>query len=458
MTRRWIFACALAAIASHACSPEPREGIEGVGDLGDGGADAAQADADGRDREPSAFGVVSGDYTVSSIALLAPDGALLDADFIDSGSATAGLVTALSGDVVLATNSGERGVMTLLDRYRSNVITRVDVANGVVLGQVKTQAENDGADENGYSSNPQDYVQIDAGTAWVSRYEPNLTAAADDLDKGLDLLRIDPRAFERGDERVDFGVFNGKGERTNGDSGETERVTVYARPARIVRLGDHLVVGLESLSQTFDAAGKGMVALVDLSSKKVAKLELPGLQSCGQVVPVPDDRTRAAVACTGVYFGDAPTTAGLAMLHLEGGALSIEHIWRAADDEGAAVTRYGLVALSATEVVAVAAGQSEVKRGGKVVSESSHDKAYVVDLETGEQTELCEAGGQYVLGDGAFNPRRNLLLLPDATVDGEGKPLAGVRRFERGDDGSFSELELLDIDPILPPREIKPIQ
>jgi len=436
-------ACAVALVAV-ACTPKQPAAIRGVGELGDRDGGRPRSDAGlALDPEPLGYGVVASDYTVSSISLLDADGLLLQRDFVNSGSAPAGLVTALSGDVVLPTRSGDPGVLTLIDRFRSDVITRIDIARGVVLGQLKMQAPNTGDDARSYSSNPQDYVQLDQHTAWVSRFEPKLGATRADPDRGLDLLRIDPSELTRSAERIDFSGLNGVAKRTNPDTGEQQEVEVYARPSRIVRLWSHyLAVGVASFSSTFDAAGDGMVALVDLDDRSVQALPLPGLQSCASVVPVPDDDTRVAVACTGFYRALARDSAGLATLVLREGKLEVERIWRAKEHPDAAATAYGLVALSAREVVAMAAGQAEVTdRDGDITQSATNDKLYRIDLESGEQTEVFEAEGRYVIGDGSYNPRAALLLVPDASVDGRARPTAGVRRFVRKDDGTLDPLE-----------------
>lgn len=436
-----------------ACSPDPQAPIEGIG-----ARDAAADARPGLDPEPFAYAVVAADYTVSTIALLEPDGTLLKRDFVNSGSARAGLVTALSGDVILPTRSGDRGVLVLIDRFRTDVITRIDLASGDVLGQVKTQAPNRQKDASGYSSNPQDYVYLDAGSAWVSRFEPNLAASRNDADRGLDLLALDPTRFELKAERIDFHRFDATAERTNPDSGATETVQVFARPGKLVRLGDKLVVGITRMSAGFDAVGEGMVALVDLETRAIEGLPLPGLANCTQVVPVPDDDTRVAVGCTGFYRRVTRDEAGIAMLRLEDGELTVERLWRAKDDPALAEATSCLVALDAEQVIAVETGASESDDDdGKPAGAATRDRLYQLDLAAGEQTLIFEAEGRFVIGSAAYDPRRRILLVPDASTDARARPTAGVRRFERGETGAFEALDVIAIDPILPPRQVRAI-
>src|SRR4029078_9182961 len=93
--------------------------------------------------------------------------------------------------------------------------------------------------------------------------------------------------------------------------GKTRRVPALARPSKLVRLGDFVVVGLSRLSAGFDAIGPGMVAFVDLGKRSVRGVAIEGLSNCSQVVPVPDDATRVAVACAGFLHADPRPGSGL---------------------------------------------------------------------------------------------------------------------------------------------------
>lgn len=429
--------------SASACTPEMNDAIEGLGDF-DAGANELDASVT---RSPRGYAVTSGDYTVISIALLKPDGTLRTRELLHSGSATTGLVTGLSGDIAIPSNESDPGVLTILDRFRTDVITRLDLATGTVLGQVKTQAPN-AETHDSYSSNPQDYLYIDDATAWVSRYEPNIDAPSDSPDRGTDLLRIDPTQFTRPGERIGFSEWNTQVERAIRGSDETESVTAYARPGAMVLRGGYAVVGIDRFSLAFDAVDQGAVALVDLERQRVVQmLELPGLQACSDLSAVPDDETRVAVACSGFVPRNQRAGSGLVMLVLENDALAIEHIWRASEDPESALTIYGVCALSATEVLVTAPGAVEESQ--------PHDVLYRVDLESGEQHAVLEAGGAFVLGSAAFDPRTQLVLVPDATTDNEGRPSAGVHRFERRDDGEIEELGVTAIDDVLPSRQIR---
>lgn len=408
--------------------------------------------------EPVGFAVVSGDRTVTSISLLGPTGALLAPDFVHSGSATAGLVTALSGDVIVPTRSGDPATLTLIDRFRTDVVTRIDPRTGAVLGQVKTQASNDDeSDEASFSSNPQDYIHWGERDAWVTRFQPNVGVEPGHPDRGLDLLHIDPASFERG-ERISFWPLNSAAERQNPDTLETESVTSYARPSAMVRLGNRLVVGIASLSLSFDAAGPGLVAWVDPEARSAEGFELPRLQNCGSVAPVAGDSSRVVVACEGFFRGVPRDTAGLAILRRQDDELSIEHLWHAADHPEAALSVSSVVSLGGSEVAAVALGQSPVTdESGNETRAGSSDRLYRLDIATSEQEAVFAAEGQFVIGPGAFNTETGLLMVPDASSDDDGRPTAGVRLLQWQPDGILEPIEVLALDPILPPRLVRPL-
>ncbi|MDH5674279.1 MAG: hypothetical protein OEZ06_19150 [Myxococcales bacterium] len=447
-------AALLLAVLSGAagCDPDEPPPLEALGQS-DGGLTGPE-----NTNGPALFGVVSTDRSVTSISILRADGSVLARDFIHSGSATTGLVTALSGDVVLPTRSGEPGVLTLIDRFRTDVITRIDLDDGEVLGQVKTQQPQQAGDT-AYSSNPQDWVQLDAERAFVSRFGPNPRVAPDDLDRGSDLLELDPSTLERSGRRIDFGRLDTEGERENADTGERESVPVYARPSRIVRLPapeqDWLVVGLARLSEGYDAVGPGAVALVNLETQELSPVDLEGLENCGFVATVPDGSARVVVACSGFFRGELRDGAGVALLSITAGEAEIESLWRANSDPDGPVIGASVLPLGGSVVLGVELGSGEVlDDGGAVLEPARNDKLYRLDLSGGAPELIFEAQGRYVLGEGALSYTEGLIFWPDGSSDDNGKPTAGLRIFELGEDFELSEREVLELDPQLAPRQV----
>ena len=441
----WL-ACAWLARALLACEQAPVDPIEPVAGFGD-----ADAGADAGPGDVLAYAVMSSDRTVTSIGLLKPDGSLLRPELVHSGSARAALATALSGDVMLPTQSGDRRVLTLLDSYRTDVITRIDVEHGQVLGQVRTQDPDEKAAA--WSSTPHDFVMIEPGLAWVSRFNPNASVPDDDENAGSDLIAIDPSTLVRLGRRISLRALDTTAERVNPDTGERQQVRVYARPSHIVRIDRWLVVGLARENLTFDAVGAGAVALIDLDSERASAHELPGLTNCTELAPVVDDEASVLVACRGLLrTGTLREQSGLARLSLRDGTLHTEWLWRASEHPGAALAVHGLVSLGDDRAVAAAAGQSELAAGRE-----ERDQLYLVDLTDGAQTPLLQADGNWVLGQGRYDARTRTLLVPDASVDRDERPTAGVHRFEVRSGELPRHRDVVQLHATLPPWQIAPL-
>jgi hypothetical protein len=434
----------------------------------DGGASApALPDAGVGAMLPSAprtgpqFAVLSSDYSATSVSLLDVRGEVVADDYINSGAVRAGLVSALSGDVALPTRSGEQGVLVLLDRFRADVITRIRLADAQILGQVKTHTPPTQATSNAYSSNPHDYVRIDDTTAWVTRQNPNLDPSVPEIDRGTDLLRIDPSTMQRTGERIDLSVFNTKGTRVNPDTRLAEEVDVFARPSRMVRIGDTLVVALARMSFDFSAKGSGMVALVDLKTRAVRSLELPGLAFCSDVSAVPAQPDAVVVGCTAFQREDPRLTAGIAMLRVVQGDAQLLHIWRASEHPSDPVASNNVLALGGSLVGAVAFGASaQPAMGALPATQAAPDRFMILDLASGALVkELFRVDGAFNMGPGIFDGESGLLLLPDASVDADKKPTAGIRRFRFTAPSTFEELPTVKVASQLnmPVRAISPL-
>lgn len=414
-----------AVVALAGCDPED-DGIKGV-------------------TAPTGFAVTHSDYDAAgAIALLGPDGALEQERFIHSGTVFEGLGSALSSDVVLPTVSGPDGVLTYLERFGTNMVTRIDIAAGEVLGQTLT----DESDTDGYDSNPYDVSFVDDTHAWVTRYAPNTEVAASDENAGNDLVLFDLESAEIS-ERISFDAMNDTGTVVNMDTQVETEVVVYARPGRMVSVGDHAVVALERIDLTFKAYGTGMVAIVDLDAKTATSLELEGLKNCGGLSPVADDATRVIVTCVGEYFpADQRDAAGIAIVHVANGTASVEHTWIAAEHPDDALVVAGTVSLGGTRAAVVAAGDFA----------TVNDQVYVLDVESGELEMIADSEGSFVLGSGAYNAADKVLLLPDASSDAEGVVTGGLRRFQWDDAGEVTELDIVETDSDLPPRTVAALQ
>jgi hypothetical protein len=384
------------------------------------------------------YAVVSSDYSSSSIAMLDEDFEVIDESWLNSGTTYPGLVATLSGDVVLPNRQAGDETFAVIDRLFTDVVTRFFVPSGNLNGQARTHGE---VGDTGFSSNPQDFIFVDADSAWVPRYNSNFNPAAPPENQGNDLFEINPTDMSATGARIDLSSLDTTATVMTED-GPIE-VDVFARPSRGVLVGSRIVVGLDRISGSFDAAGDGMVAIVDLEDESVQGLELAGLKSCGNAVPVPGAPSKVVVACVGFAqpYGDEPqvrASSGIALLDVADAEVTIERLWRLADHPASAIAVNSVIAIDAERVVGVANPDSK----------RTLDALYETDLTTGVQELVHESSGSFVVGLPAYDPDSEMLYLPDAAQD-------AVVEFA-SDDGSFVETGSTSIAPGLglPPTKV----
>lgn len=375
------------------------------------------------------YAFVASDYATSAIGLLDEHGELLHEAWLDSGTVPPGLVTPLSGDVVLGSSPLAPCVIAVIDRYRTDAITFLDVcAPEPLLGQLTVGAGR---------SNPRDVVSLDDRRALVSRFSSHLGPDVGERERGNDLVLIDWRE-RRVLSRIDLSSL---------DAHEPEHA--LARPDRLVRLerdgASVVVVGLARLSADYMVTGPGAIGVVDVDGFAVHRVDLPGLSNCGEVDAVPGHPELAVVTCAGPPFvpaDDRRSEAGVALLELVDGEVRVRAGWHAAQHPEAPVLNAWSVPLDAARVVTVAMGD---------LAAGLDDRAGVIDPHDGATTLLMQAGDAFVLGDGAFDAERGMLLLPDADR-------GGMRRFEVDPDGVVErETVLTSSCRGLPPREVRRI-
>ncbi|MBK8011449.1 MAG: hypothetical protein IPK13_08865 [Deltaproteobacteria bacterium] len=412
--------------------------------------------------EDPTFAVVLSDRTSTAIALLDVDGEVIDSAWIHSGSALPGLNAALSGDVVLPSSPGPKGQLTLLDRYRSDVITRFDLRSGTLIGQLRLRTPEES--EPSFSSNPQDLVFVDprAPSAWVTRF--GIALAPPDANAGVNT----GRSGELGNDIVEVDtermVLTGRRRTLSAFNTLVDTRAVYARPSALVAQEGAIVVGLSRLSLAFDTAADGVIAIFSptpytsssgdtgstSNAEDVAPISarpLEGLANCGQVTRVPGTRNEVLVSCVGFShpFGDAVqvrATSGFGIFMAANGTLTAMSTWRAADHANAPNPTASAIAIAPNLVVGIEPGQSP----------ATPDTLYVIDLSSDEAHALVHSMHAYELGTPAFDPATGLLLVPDAS--------RGIHRF-RFNEGqrAFTELPRLDLGVRdgLPPREVRRI-
>ena len=223
---------------------------------------------------PAAALVVMSDYLATQVALTETDGATLCQSLASTArSEASGVSLALSGDVVVPSSRPLSGRAVLIDRYGTNVVSWVNPENAAFEAQLAVGT--------GFESNPQDYVELGDGRAFISRWGQNPFPGEEPFDEGGDVLVIDANApLVTGRIALPFDDFP-------------------PRPAGLTPVGSEVWVTLQRASLDVRGMGDGAIAGIDTDSESVTfTLSLPGLKNCGAVKLSPSG-ARAAVACTG---------------------------------------------------------------------------------------------------------------------------------------------------------------
>lgn len=446
----WLLLLALALACGDDDTTIPTDGgltDTGLADTGGGDADvdpdagpsglcpAGESILDSLTGTPR-FVVVGGDYASTAVSILDESGAILADSWITSGTTAPGLVTTLSGDVVIPTEVPV-GTIGLIDRFMTDVIS-LWCADGSLLGQLRVRPTT-----GSFSPNPQDFIVIDESTGWASRADENVDPEANALDRGNDLYGFDPRTMSDNGRRISLSDFNGVVSGLD-EAGAPVDVPTHARPGRMHRVGEHLLVVLSRLQADLvgsdRGADDGVVVSIDLDDETVQSITLTGLRNCGSIAPIPGTRS-VMVVCVGwsnAGFTDevgTRATAGIVRLDVAADGSPTEALrWEVASNAESLRATSGLIAIDAERVLGVAAGNF-----GDV-----GDRLVETHLATGAQRVVLEAEGSFVLGSGARVGTG--FMIPDAS-----DPPA-LRRL----DAELVEGTSLSVGPAaLPPRAIR---
>jgi len=244
-------------------------------------------------------------FQSTSVSIVKWDGTTASAGILTSGSEAPGLSAALSGDVVAPTTRTESGQVVLIDRYPAGVLTFFDPRGPTVTGQLSVQT--------GFASNPQDYLELGDGRAYVTRYGHNFDPGHEAFDEGNDVLVIDTSAPSIVGRIALDEVLAG------------EAAGLYAAPNRMVRTAGVVVVLVTTYSPDFKTSGDARLVAIDPETDGIVSvLPLTGLRGCSGLALSPSG-TRIAALCSGTFGGSNNPSiddAGVAIASISGTALA----------------------------------------------------------------------------------------------------------------------------------------
>lgn len=250
--------------------------------------DAASADAAVQEQDAgndvvetpiNGYYIIESNYgEASNVSVWGPRGQRRSSSLISSSSANPGLSAALSADVVAPTARQTSDNVVLIDRS-NGVLTWVNVETGNVARQLNIAP-------GGYYANPQDYLQYDETTAFLTRAEPNATSSGD-FDKGSDVVVIDPKAGKITDA-IDL----------NHAMAGTSHPPY---PGRLILAGGLLRVLLVGFDLASLSYADARLVTIDPESLEVTHvLVFEGIENCMNLVVAPDAKS-LALACAGPF-------------------------------------------------------------------------------------------------------------------------------------------------------------
>ena len=246
--------------------------------------------------------VLSTDYKASSsVGVVGFDGEVLAPSMLSSGSATVGLSSPLSGDVVVPTTPTPNGIV-VIDRTPLGVVTWFDPVGAKVTRQLSV----------GPATNPQDYLEIADHKAYVSRYDVNPQPGAEPFDRGQDVLVIDPSA---GSKLASI---------TFGPQFTSLPAGILPHPGRMVATTSEVLVLVATYSSDFKQSGDSALVRIDPSTDKVKGIvPLTGLRGCTALALSPTS-DRIAVGCSGTFGGTStPTLADSGVIVLDAKSFAV---------------------------------------------------------------------------------------------------------------------------------------
>lgn len=327
---------------------------------------------------PAAALVLMSDFSSTQVALANLDGDTLCGSFASSAGSETPVSYAFSGGVVLPSSPPASGRAVLLDSYGTNVVSFLDASSGAVVSQLPVGT--------GFEATIEDYVEIDATRALVSRWSDNPVPGAEPFDAGGDLLVLDtetPKIIGEIPMPHDGGW--------------------PPRPYGLTRAGDEVWVTLQRISADVHSEADAELVGVSLADASVAwTLPLAGVKNCGAVALSPDGQ-RAVLGCS----GELDVTGAVENLD-ESGVVVLD----ATTSPPAELTRFAASDLAGESLqgdVTFYAARRVLLKTQTALGSASNNRLLAFDLEgsAGDALTLLEArpganGGQGIVYGGVF--------------------------------------------------------
>jgi len=379
------------------------------------GAPRVTPDSHGVSVKPGPCGrglvVIESDYQSSNVSLLDFDGQVLSESLLSSSTASSGFGVQLSGDVVAPSSLQEGDDLVLIDRYPAGVLRFVELATARVTAELSVAT--------GFRANPQDYLPLAPGRAYVARYEANPNAGRQAWDDGADILIVDPSVP----------AITGRIDLSEALAGEPAQFS--AHPARLLNVSGRIFALLAAYADDYGSGtASRLVELDPATDSLLSTLVLDGLRGCTSLAASPDDKT-LAVACTGDDLrSKQPKLAGsgLALLDIEGTPQLVRRFDAA--ELGQAVLGFGIAYSAPGQLLFSTLGHFD-----DAFAPAAQDALLRLDASSGQVDALLQSAGEpFTLGGARCAVSCGACFATDAKRAG-----GSVLRFAVDADGNFAQ-------------------
>jgi hypothetical protein len=408
--------------------------------LGSGCDDAPPDNTGGTSHPPGSCGrglvVVGTDYQSTNVSLVGIDGKVVSSSFFSSATKLvdntdpSNNLPSLSGDVVLPTMPQTGGRVTTIDRS-FGMLTWVDVKSGAPIHRLPIG--------DNIPLNLQDYVEVSPNKAYVPVLDPKLDPMLGPLEKGSNIVIVDPTA------RTITGVID----LSPAMAGEDPKF--YPHPGHAFMVGKRLYVLLSASTINYDAWTLSRLVTIDTDTDTILAVDkIDGMRDCTGLGLSPS-QAKIAVTCSGTWQVDPtlgnptsdPSTSGLVILSRGDAGITEDKRWFAKDIGG------GTLGFTVSFVDEDAVVFTTIGQGSSNGQPARDDTFVALDLLTGTPQVLLHNPKPGSIGDVRCFPACGACFVAEA-----GGAIGGtLHRFEVTNGALGARMDI-EVDPEigLPPR------